>query len=650
MVTLFFSDWFAFILSLITSISFIAICVWQFRSLLLDIEIDKRELFETYPNRFDKIGPDRQSKWLKWLHKQTLNPNILPPARNEAMHEFDNIYLDRIDYTVVAKFKDYAPFIGLLLTSFSVFCFYNSDLSNVGNLTTGELVKRVLPLLSGVAFGALLNLICSGLLQLISYFLSTYRQEAFDWFDEATAEARNDLALSAQAQIVAEIASTNKDLAEHIKQFLNKAWEGTTLVQNEALVNMKKVQQDCNQLHESAQSATKAARIACDETARAAKTLGSTVEQLSLNLGPNITSLSETLSTNARQFREFSENHATELKSISESTHLLGQAWTNLYPEINTIVSGTKHMVESTRLFVEVLGPAAHAIQVASQQYVEFTKGMGESAQAVRENSEELKSSLANHSNILESVNVSVQNTLIPTCSVLSNYAIVLQQNSELLDSTTQNLVKNLETASMGSGRLENVAVQFDQIINNQFLPAMTAIGHFPEMMRDFFNEIQGAGRNLWDSSSAFRQVFEDNRNHLDQANTSISHFKTLINNSTSAFGQLNKSTDSFSYIIDKFQETAVLLSKVNDGLGPVPVELREFLTELRKVESLSVNVDSMAANLQKLNGVATELGSARDSLVKFASVLNIIVENTKSKPVDQSTSIFDIFRPKKQQ
>jgi hypothetical protein len=57
-----------------------------------------------------------------------------------------------------------------------------------------------------------------------------------------------------------------------------------------------------------------------------------------------------------------------------------------------------------------------------------------------------------------------------------------------------------------------------------------------------------------------------------------------------------------------------------------------------------------MAANLQKLNGVATELGSARDSLVKFASVLNIIVENTKSKPVDQPTSIFDIFRHKKQQ
>jgi methyl-accepting chemotaxis protein len=599
---------------------------------LLDIEIDKQELLEINPNRFDNIKADSQSKWLKWLHKQTHNkeihkPNMLPPARNEALHEFDNIYLDRIDYTVVAKFKDYAPFIGLLLTAFSVFCFYSSDLSNVGDLTTGELVKRVLPLLSGVAFGALLNLICSGLLQLISYFLSEYRQVAFDWFDEATAEARDVLAASAQAQIVAEIASTNKDLAEHIKQFLNKAWEGTTLVQNEALVNMKKIQQDYNQLHESAQSATKAARIACAEAAQAAKTLGSTVEQLSLNLGPNITSLSETLSTNARQFQEFSENHATELRSISESTHLLGQAWTNLYPEITTIVSGTKHLVESTRLFEEALRPAAHAIQLASQQYVEFTKEMGESAQAVRENSEELKSSLANHSNILESVNVSVQNTLIPTCSVLSNYAVALQQNSERLDSTTQILVRNLETASMGSGRLENVALQFETIINNQFLPAMTAVGHFPEMMSDFFNEIQGAGRNLWDSSSAFRQVFEDNRNHLDLANTSISHFRNLINNSTSAFSNLNKSTDSFSHFIDKFQETAVLLSKVNDGLGPVPVELREFLTELRKVESLSVNVDSLGAHLQKLNGVATELVNARDSLAAFVTTLKVVID-----------------------
>ena len=54
---------------------------------------------------------------------------------------------------------------------------------------------------------------------------------------------------------------------------------------------------------------------------------------------------------------------------------------------------------------------------------------------------------------------------------------------------------------------------------------------------------------------------------------------------------------------------------------------MREFLTELRKVESLSVNVDSLAAHLQKLNGVATELGNARDSLTTFVTTLKIVID-----------------------
>jgi methyl-accepting chemotaxis protein len=633
MMTIFASEWFTFITSLIICIGLFSIYILFFRSFMSDIDSDTDALLVINPARFDKLNSNSEVKWIKWLHSQTFNTNMHPPSRNEAMTEFENRYFDRTDYAIISKSGDYAPFIGLILTSFSALWFYTSDLNTLGTLSTGELIRRVFPLLSGVAFGAFLNLTCSIFLQIANYHLSVSRQKAIEWFDKANADARIIADEKAEKVIEDFRRSINMNIVENVKLFLNETLKGAALVQQRALDNIKQVQQESNELRESALYATKAARKACEEAGRSATVLGSTIEQLSLNLGPNIAFLSETLSTNARQFQEFSENHANELKSISESTHLLGQAWNNLYPEINTIVSGTKNLVESTRVFQDVLGPAADAILSASQKYVQLTSEMGNSAQAVRGYSESLRSSLASHSNILETVNSSVQNTLVPICSVLSNHAVAFQQNSERLDSTTQQLVSNLETASMGSGRFENVAVQFEQIINNQFLPAMTAMGNLPNKMDEFFNEIQGAGRTLWDSSSAFRQVFEDNRNNLNVANTSIANVQSLVDNSNDAFSELNKSAGSFSSILGQFQETAGLLSKVNDGLSPVPVELSEFLTELRKVAALSDNVTSLAVHLHKLNDVAIELGNAREPLKEFAKLVKSIEASIKEKP-----------------
>ena len=633
MMAIFSSELFTIISSFIISIILLSIYIVFFRSFLADIDSDTDALLVINPARFDKLKSNSQVKWIRWLHSQTDNTNMHPPSRNEAMTEFENQYYDRTDYAIISKSGDYAPFIGLILTSFSASWFYMSDLNTLGTLSTGELIRRVFPLLSGVAFGAFLNLTCSIFLQIANYRLSVKRQKAIDWFDIASAHARTTLDTEAKRTIIGYMKSINIKLLDHMELFLNDAMKNAVLLHKQASENITQVQQESNELRESALYATKAARKACEEAGRAATVLGITIEQLSLNLGPNISSLSEILSTNAKQFQEFSDNHANELKSISESTHLLGQAWNNLYPEINTIVSGTKNLVESTRVFQDVLGPAADAIQSASQKYVQLTSEMGNSAQAVRGYSESLRSSLASHSNILETVNSSVQNTLVPICSVLSNHAVAFQQNSERLDSTTQQLVSNLETASMGSGRFENVAVQFEQIINNQFLPAMTAMGNLPNKMDEFFNEIQGAGRTLWDSSSSFRQVFEDNRNNLNIANTSIANVQSLVDNSNDAFSELNKSAGSFSSILGQFQETAGLLSKVNDGLSPVPVELSEFLTELRKVAALSDNVTSLAVHLQKLNDVAIELGNARGPLKEFANLVKSIEANIKEKP-----------------
>ena len=72
----------------------------------------------------------------------------------------------------------------------------------------------------------------------------------------------------------------------------------------------------------------------------------------------------------------------------------------------------------------------------------------------------------------------------------------------------------------------------------------------------------------------------------------------------------------------------------MNDGLSPVPVELSEFLTELRKVAALSDNVTSLAVHLHNLNDVAIELGNARGPLKEFANLVKSIEANIKEKPI----------------
>ena len=83
---------------------------------------------------FDELNSNSQVKWIRWLHSQTHKANMHPPSRNEAMTEFENQYYDRTDYAIISKSGDYAPFIGLILTSFSASCFYISDLNTLGTL------------------------------------------------------------------------------------------------------------------------------------------------------------------------------------------------------------------------------------------------------------------------------------------------------------------------------------------------------------------------------------------------------------------------------------------------------------------------------------------------------------------------------------
>ena len=606
--------WFVPALCLLVCGCFLTVVLYFARVFLRDVKTHRKALSDIDPARFDRIQVDKGFHWLHWLYSQTRNPRIAPPARTEAMHEFDGLYFHRNDYSFVVKSREYAPFIGLLLTATAAGFFYLFELKNLGNASPGDMIQHVLPLLIGVAAGALLNLVCSGIVQYLNSKANAYRMTALEWFDRASNHARDTLAEDVQTQITAQITATNTNLADQLTRFLAQA-----------LARTEKVQQESVQLRQSALAATQAAEIASGSAARATQALERDISQLCQNLNTNITTLTDALGNNAQRLTEFSVNYRNELHAISESTLELGRAWLSLQPEIRTIAGGSTELAEATRTFREALGPAAETIRSASQQYAQITNELGDSAHAVHGATDRLKSAFIKQTQTLDAINCSVEDTLIPACHTLVTSMGQLEQNTRKIDQRTQQMATSLDAASTGLLRFERVSNSFGKAVEFQFLPAVASLVEIPSIVQSFRRATDEAGKTLSDSGSAIRQAFEDNRNHLGSASESIEKLQNLIKSANSAASGLNATAASFSTIIQNLQETSGLLSKVNVGLGPVPVQLDEFLNGLRNVATLSQNVDALVEHLRELDQVAAEAAKAQSPLADFAKALKEI-------------------------
>ena len=245
-------------LLLIVCVCFVMLVIYYALVFLKDINFHQKVIFEIKPAQFDLIKFNIEFPWLNWLYAQTRNDKLTPPSRIEAMQEFDRLYLYRNDYAFLVRLKDSAPFIGIILTAMAASSFYIFELRNTTNESTSKIIERVLPLLIGVAAGALLNLFCSIIIHIINSKFNAYRRVAFDWFDCASRQARAKLEQDARSQILAQITIADANISEQITQFLLQAMAKTA-----------KVQLDNEQLLQSATAATKAAESA---SARATKT------------------------------------------------------------------------------------------------------------------------------------------------------------------------------------------------------------------------------------------------------------------------------------------------------------------------------------------------------------------------------------------
>ena len=590
-------------------------CFVIFRGVVYQNRIRRDRLYlgNALPQQFDSLSKQIDSHhWLKWIHDQTRNPKLSPPSRNEAIAEFDYIYFLDNNWLVVNKFKDYAPFIGLLLTAFSSFLFYFYDLAGIEKLSLAELIQRVLPLLNGVAFGALLTLGISGLAHYINLKINEYRQDALNWFDAASRHARNTLAEDIQTQITAQITATNTTIVEQMALFLAGA-----------LAKTQQVDLESKNLRDSALTSAKAAEIACISAAQASQSLDLKIVSICQNIGPSIDLLVNSLSSTSAQFKDFSTNHAKELQSISNTSVDLGRLWLNLQSEIKQIAGGSAELVEVTKSFRQAVGPAAEVIQTASNKYASLTTSLSESATTVNQATGIFQNAINLHTDGLRAVNDSIQKSLLPSSLALTSTAKKLEKNAQQLDGHTQQMGVNLENAINGLKKFDSIGELLEISINSKFLPLIATLGDLPHAIKTLCDESNGAATMLQNATVGLNQITEENQKAIKTAISSFENIQSMINISASIVSSINNSAVAFAEAVEEIKHTSKSLSKINEGLEGIPKNLNDFKDVLEGLSSLSHSIFAIGDRLQKFDEVAS--GKGKEQFDNLSSKLDAI-------------------------
>lgn len=141
--------------------------------------------------------------WLKWVHVNFAPGSTTPGnyTRDEVLQELDTRVAGSSDYLLLQRMGVAAPLLGVLLTVLG-FIWVNPPEDE--ELSIGQMLQQVYPLVAGVGTGAALAFINQGLLHLAGWKIEQLRMMARTWFD---AVVWSSVGLDAQAATVKAIAA-----------------------------------------------------------------------------------------------------------------------------------------------------------------------------------------------------------------------------------------------------------------------------------------------------------------------------------------------------------------------------------------------------------------------------------------------------------
>lgn len=144
--------------------------------------------------------------WLMWVNSNFPAGTTTPGnyTRDDVLQELDTRVASSSDYLLLQRMGVMAPLLGVILT---VLGFMWVDPPEDQELSIGEMIKQVYPLVAGVGTGAILALINQGLLHLAGGKAESLRMRARTWFD---AVIWSSVGLDTQAATVKAITAIEK--------------------------------------------------------------------------------------------------------------------------------------------------------------------------------------------------------------------------------------------------------------------------------------------------------------------------------------------------------------------------------------------------------------------------------------------------------
>jgi ABC-type transporter Mla subunit MlaD len=564
------------------------------------------------PARFNQIPPGQPSDWLTWLSFQASQTIYSFPTRSDAAIELDNIYFNRKDNAFIQRAREYAPFIGLLLTAFSAFVFYLTEGREMDLSDPGRLIRSILPLLMGVAIGAMLSVISSALAQELSLEFESFRRKSLSWYDEANAHLRQQLSIESNSNLASEIEKTNHALSERISFFLEQTLRKT-----------EEVEKGSQLLQKSALNSSIATEHAAIASTNAVNELAKTLSSLCVNLNSSIGSFMSVLQDSSKTISSASVDYRSQVDSAMRESRDMNKAASDLNAKLIAIADSSLDLKEVVSVFRDTIGPAAISINDAAKKYSELTDNILVSKDSVDFASHQLVVALNSHTKNMEIVNRSINDILSPISSSLLSGVTNLEKATDRLNATSDQAVGGITKANDVFSELSKTALILDESLRESLLPAISSIKDVPVTLAAANETTDLLTRSL---ALASRDIEAASTQHLSQirnVNNVLANMEGLTKNVSEAITGFNKTATSFSSVLDNLQQTSDLLYSVNSGLGPVAVQLGEFLSELRNFGVLKDKIDGLSTSLGELQEIAANTAKAQRPLTEVTTALS---------------------------
>jgi hypothetical protein len=604
---------------------FILCAISFFAALLRSIKTDRFQLVSLSRKPggpdFQAIGEEDSAPWLSWLRQQTQKEQLSPPSRTEALEEFNRVYFSNSQFVRLSRLRDSTPFVGLLLTAFSAYWFYKSDLASLTLESPGAMIVKVMPILVGVAIGAGLNLGMSFLLYRIEGIILSFRSEALTWFDGACLTARERLAENVQRQVITQITTTSTQWGESIVKMIS-----ATMAKVEAsLIQSSEIQK-------AAIEAAQAAQLAAITAAQASTTLEKSVSTLCGKLDTHVQNMVSNLKTNAAILTDFSTEYFTDLGNITKYTLEIGRQWMDMGPTIAAISTHTKNLAESSSKFVGIISASAFTFETSSKSFLEMNSSFVNTMKILTERTDQMSIAVLEHNKTLSHLDKSIDGTLIPAHSKLSRTIDAIERSSQGFQENTGKIAVSLGQASEGLARFDTVSQSFETTISKQFLPAMQSfegISVTLENLQTASGEIKqtfmDTGRTVSDSLAQYKQI-------LATTDTITIDTKNLTAAAIEAWKSMSETSVSFATTTTEVQKATTGMVTVSQQLGKISDGYTKVASVTESLPQLLTSIEGITERIERLDTAISVSSTIQGKLHEQLNQLSQALDDVKKR------------------